>query len=217
MSKVLVLYYSEFGYVAIVAHAIADGARSAGAEVDIKRVPETAHTAMLRGPQFNPVHDDPFAAIEELPNYDAIVVGSPTRFGRLSSPVAGFFDQADELASRGLLNGKVGGAFASPASLNGGHETTSMSIITNLLHFGMVVAGPPYCATALADDSGQRHPSALDLEGARQQGKRIAQTAAKLSVRGESGAEHLESSAAASSAATRASGVVVALWDEARP
>ena len=192
MSKVLVLYYSEFGYVAIVAHAIAEGARSAGAVVDIKRVPEIAHTATPDGPQFNPVHDDPYAAIEDLPNYDAIIVGSPTRFGRLSSPVAGFLDQAAELASRGILKGKVGGAFSSPASLNGGHEATSMSILTNLLHFGMIVAGPPYCATALADDSGQRHPSALDLEGARQQGRLIAQTAAKLSGRGKSGAADLE-------------------------
>ncbi len=196
MSKVLVLYYSEFGYVAIVAHAIADGARSAGAVVDIKRVPKTVHTTTPDGPQFIPVHDDPFAAIEDLPNYDAIIVGSPTRFGRLSSPVAEFLDQAGELASRGILKGKVGGAFSSPASLNGGHETTSMSILTNLLHFGMIVAGPPYCATALADDSGQRHPSALDLEGARQQGKLVAQTAAKLSGPGKSGAAHFEPSAA---------------------
>jgi NAD(P)H dehydrogenase (quinone) len=200
MSKVLVLYYSEFGYVAIVAHAIADGARSAGAVVDIKRVPKTAHTTTPGGPQFNPVHDDPFAAIEDLPNYDAIIVGSPTRFGRLSSPVAGFLEQAGELASRGILKGKVGGAFSSPASVNGGHETTSMSILTNLLHFGMIVAGPPYCATALADDSGQRHPSALDLEGARQQGKLIAQTAAKLSGRGKSGAAHFEPRTASAAA-----------------
>jgi NAD(P)H dehydrogenase (quinone) len=196
MSKVLVLYYSEFGYVAIVAHAIADGARLAGAVVDIKRVPKAVHTETPDGPQFNPVHDDPFAAIEDLPNYDAIVVGSPTRFGRLSSAVAGFLEQAAELASRGILKGKVGGAFSSPASLNGGHETTSLSILTNLLHFGMIVAGPPYCATALADDSGQRHPSALDLEGARQQGKLIAQTAAKLAGPEESGAAHLEPSTA---------------------
>ncbi len=209
MSKVLVLYYSEFGYVAIVAHAIADGARSGGAVVDIKRVPETAHTATLRGPQFNPVHDDPFAAIEDLPNYDAIIVGSPTRFGRLSSPVAGFLEQAGELANRGIFKGKVGGAFSSPASLNGGHETTSMSILTNLLHFGMIVAGPPYCATALADDSGQRHPSALDLEGAREQGKLIAQTAAKLSSQGESGRQHL-AQRTASAAATEEIEIVIA-------
>ena len=180
MSKVLVVYYSEFGYVAIVAHAIAEGARSAGAVVDTKRVPETVPIATSNGAYFNPVRDDPFAAIEDLPNYDAIIVGSPTRFGRLSSPVAGFLEQASELASLDVLRGKVGGAFASPTSVSGGHESTSMSIITNLLHFGMIVVGPPYCATALADEAGQRHPNALDLEGARQQGRLIAQTADRL-------------------------------------
>jgi NAD(P)H dehydrogenase (quinone) len=188
MSKVLVLYYSEFGYVAIVAQAIADGARSAGALVDIKRVPQIAAAATPDGASFNPVHDDPVAKIEDLKNYDAIVVGSPTRFGRLSSPVAGFLEQASELASLGIFKGKVGGAFSSPTSLNGGHETTSMSIILNLLHFGMIVVGPPYSAVALADEGGQRHPSTLDLEGARRQGRLIAETAEKLSGRGESGA-----------------------------
>jgi NAD(P)H dehydrogenase (quinone) len=202
MSKVLVLYYSEFGYVAIVAHAIAEGGRSAGAVVDIKRLPGNVYTATTGGPQFNPVHDDPFAMIEDLPNYDAIIVGSPTRFGRLSSPVAGFLEQAGELASRGMLRGKVGGAFSSPASLNGGHETTSMSILTNLLHFGMIVIGPPYCATALADDNGQRHPSAVDLEGARQQGKLVAQTAARLWRREKAGAAHLEPSTGPAAATT---------------
>ena len=152
-----------------MAHAIAEGALSAGAVVDIKRVPETVPITTSNGAYFNPVHDDPFAAIEDLPNYDDIIVGSPTRFGRLSSPVAGFLEQASELASLDVLRGKVGGAFASPTSVSGGHESTSMSIITNLLHFGMIVVGPPYCATALADEAGQRHPNALDLEGARQQ------------------------------------------------
>ncbi len=188
VSKVLVLYYSAFGYVAIVAHAIADGARSTGAVVDIKRVPDTASTATPQGVHFNPVHDDPIAAIDDLTNYDAIIVGSPTRFGRLSSPVAGFLEQAGELASRGVLNGKIGGAFTSPTSRGGGQETTSMSIITNLLHFGMIVVGPPYIPTGLADETGQRHPSAFDLEAARQQGRQIAQAAEKLSEgRGESG------------------------------
>jgi NAD(P)H dehydrogenase (quinone) len=197
--KVLVLYYSAFGYVAIVAHAIADGARSAGAVADIKRVPEIAPIATPQGAYFTPVHDDPVAVIEDLTDYDAIVVGSPTRFGRLSSPVAAFLEQASELASRGILTGKVGGAFASPSSRNGGQEATSMSIIANLLHFGMIVVGPPYCATTLADETGQRHPSALDLEVARQQGRLIAQTAAKLWGRRESGAADLNPSAAPAS------------------
>ncbi len=185
MSKVLVLYYSAFGYVAVVANAIAEGARSAGAEVDIKRVPDTAPAATARGAYFNPGQDVPIAAVEDLANYDAIIVGSPTRFGRLSAPVAVFLEQAGGMAGLGLLNGKVGGAFASPTSPNGGQETSSMSIITNLLHFGMIVVGPPYSASTVADATGQRHPSALDLDGARQQGWLIAHTAAKLSDRGE--------------------------------
>ncbi len=188
MSKVLVLYYSAFGYVAVVANAIADGARSAGAEVDIKRVPGSESAGIAQGAYFNPVQEIPVASIEDLANYEAIIVGSPTRFGRLSAPVAGFLERAGELASRGILNGKVGGAFASPTSPNGGQEGASMSIIANLLHFGMIVAGPPYSATTIADATGQRHPSAFDLEGARQLGRLIALTAEKVSRKVESGA-----------------------------
>jgi NAD(P)H dehydrogenase (quinone) len=179
MSKVLIVYYSAFGYVAIVANAIAEGARSAGAIVDIKRVPETAPAAAARGAHFSSMQEVPIAVIEDLANYDAIIVGSPNRFGRLSAPVPGFLAQASEPVSRGVLNGKVGGAFASPTSRNGGHEAASMSIITNLLHFGMIVVGPPYSATAIA--------GAHDLEGAWQQGRLIAQTADKLSRRGGAG------------------------------
>jgi NAD(P)H dehydrogenase (quinone) len=202
MSKVLVLYYSAFGYVAVVANAIAEGARSTGAVADIKRVPETAPAATAQGAHFNSVQDVPIAVIEDLANYDAIIVGSPTRFGRLASPMAGFLEQASDLLSRGILNGKVGGAFTSPTSQNGGQEAAAMSIITNLLHFGMIVVGPPYSATTLADATGQRHPSALDLEGARRLGRLFAQTAEKLSGRGESGAADLKPSAAPAAATT---------------
>ncbi len=202
MPKVLVLYYSAFGYVAIVANAFAEGARSAGAEVDIKRVAETARTATDHGAYFNPVQDATTAVVEDLANYDAIIVGSPSRFGRLSSPVAGFLEQASVLAAQGLLSGKVGGAFASPTSPNGGHEAASLSIIINLLHFGMVVVGPPYSAAAMADASGQRHPSVLDLDGARQQGRLIAQTAEKLSGRVAPGTADLKPSAMLAAATT---------------
>ena len=187
MTKVLVLYYSAFGYVAVVANAIAEGARSAGADVDIKRVPEIAPAATAsEGAYFNAVQAVPVALVEDLAGYDAIIVGSPTRFGRLSAPVAAFLEQATGLASLGILNGKVAGAFASPTSRSGGHESASMSILTNLLHFGMIVVGPPYSAATMADAAGQRHPSALDLEGARAHGRLIAQTAARLSGRAES-------------------------------
>jgi NAD(P)H dehydrogenase (quinone) len=214
MSKVLVLYYSEFGYVAIVAHAIAEGARSAGAVVDIKRMPEIAPDANPEGAYFNPVHDDPTAVIEDLLDYDAIVVGSPTRYGRLSSQVAAFLEQAHELAGQGILNGKVGGAFVSPTSRNGGQEAAWMSIINNLLQFGMIVAGPPYNPATLADVSGERHPSRLDLEGARQQGELIARTADRLSGRADSGAALLGSSAAPAAAAHEIK--VGSIRDEAR-
>ncbi len=195
MSKVLVLYYSAFGYVAVVARSIADGARSTGASVDIKRVADkAARTATDRGTLFNAGKDVPIAVIEDLANYDAIIVGSPTRFGRLSSPIAGFLEQASELANRGVLQGKVGGAFASPTSQNGGQEAASMSIITNLLYFGMVVVGPPYSATTIVDSTGQRHPSPLDLEGARQLGRLVALTAEKLAGQEAAGVVEIDSS-----------------------
>ncbi len=202
MSKVLVLYYSAFGYVAVVANAIAEGARSAGAEVDIRRVPEIARAGSAPAAYFNAVQEVPVAEVEDLANYDAIIVGSPTRYGRLSAPVAAFLEQASGLVSLGLLNGKVGGAFTSPTSPNGGHEAASMSIITNLLHFGMIVVGPPYSATTIADATGQRHPSVLDLEGARQQGRLIAQTAEKLSGPGALGTADLKRSAVLEAATT---------------
>jgi NAD(P)H dehydrogenase (quinone) len=198
MAKVLVLYYSSYGHLEQMADAVAEGARSAGAEVDIFRVPETAPQAVIEGAHFktdtaHPVIEGPDA----LKNYDAIIVGSPTRFGRLSSQMASFWDTAGGLWMTGALHGKVGGAFTSSATQHGGNETTLFSIITNLLHFGLtivgldyghqgqmghtdVVGGAPYGATTIAGGDGSRQPSATDLEGARYQGRRIAEVAAKL-------------------------------------
>lgn len=198
MAKVLVLYYSSYGHIETMANAVAEGARSAGATVDIKRVPETAPADVAKAAHFKLDQSAPIAAIDDLANYDAIIVGSPTRFGRMSSQMASFLDQAGGLWMRGALNGKVGGAFTSTASQHGGQEATLFSIITNLLHFGMtivglpyshqgqmtldeIVGGSPYGATTIAGGTGQRQPSALDLEGAKHQGKLIAQTAQKLS------------------------------------
>ena len=198
MAKVLVLYYSSYGHIETMANAVAEGARSAGATVDVKRVPETAPAEVAKAAHFKLDQSAPIAAIDDLANYDAIIVGSPTRFGRLSSQMASFLDQAGGLWMRGALNGKVGGAFTSTASQHGGQEATLFSIITNLLHFGMtivglpyshqgqmtldeIVGGSPYGATTIAGGTGQRQPSALDLEGAKHQGKLIAQTAQKLS------------------------------------
>jgi NAD(P)H dehydrogenase (quinone) len=197
MATVLVLYYSSYGHIETMANAVAEGARSAGATVDIKRVPETVPADLAKAAHFKLDQKAPIATLDELANYDAIIVGAPTRFGRMVSQMAAFLDQAGSLWAKGALNGKVGGAFSSTASQHGGQETTLFSIITNLLHFGMIIVGLPYSfqgqmkldeitggspygATTIAGSQGQRQPSANELEGARFQGKLIAQTATKL-------------------------------------
>jgi NAD(P)H dehydrogenase (quinone) len=197
MAKVLVLYHSAYGHIEQMAEAVAEGAREAGAEVDIKRVPELVPAEVAKAAHFKLDQAAPIAAIEDLANYDAIVVGVGTRFGRMASQMANFLDQAGGLWARGALHGKVGGAFTSTATQHGGQETTLFSIITNLLHFGMVVVGldyghagqmtldeitggSPYGATTISGGDGARQPSANELTGARYQGRRIAETAIKL-------------------------------------
>jgi NAD(P)H dehydrogenase (quinone) len=197
MSKVLVLYYSSYGHIETMAQAVAEGARSAGATVDLKRVPETAPAEVAKAAHFKIDQAAPVATVAELPDYDAIIVGCPTRFGRMPSQMASFLDQAGGLWARGALHGKVGGAFTSTATQHGGQEVTLFSVITNLMHFGMVivglpysyqgqmtldeiVGGSPYGATTIAGGQGQRAPSAIELDGARFQGKLIAETANKL-------------------------------------
>ena len=120
MSKVLVLYYSSYGHIETMAQAVAEGARSTGASVDIKRVPETAPLEIAKAAHFKLDQSAPVATIDELPNYDAIIVGTPTRFGRMPAQMASFLDQAGGLWARGALNGKVGGAFTSTATQHGG-------------------------------------------------------------------------------------------------
>jgi NAD(P)H dehydrogenase (quinone) len=197
MSKVLVLYYSSYGHVEQLANAVAEGARRTGATVDVKRVPETVPSDVAKSAHFKLDQSAPVAKVDELADYDAIIVGCPTRFGRMASQMAAFLDQAGGLWARGALNGKVGGAFTSTATQHGGQETTLFSIITNLFHFGMtvvglpyshqgqmtldeIVGGAPYGATTIAGGQGQRAPSAIELEGARHQGELIAKTATKL-------------------------------------
>lgn len=197
MSKVLVLYYSSYGHLETMANAVAEGARSTGAHVDVKRVPETVPEEVAKGAFFKLDQTAPVATVADLEKYDAIVIGAPTRFGRMPSQMAAFLDQAGGLWARGALNGKVGGAFTSTATQHGGQEVTLFSIITNLLHFGMVVVGLPYShagqmtldeivggspygATTIAGGQGQRQPSAIELEGARHQGQLIADKANKL-------------------------------------
>ena len=145
MTKVLVLYYSSYGHIEQMADAVAEGARSAGAEVDIRRVPETAPQAVIEAAGFktdtaHPVIEGPDA----LADYDAIIVGAPTRFGRMPSQMASFWDTTGGVWFQGKLVGKVGGAFTSTASQHGGQETTLFSIITNLLHHGMTIVGLDY-------------------------------------------------------------------------
>ncbi|ABA04240.1 flavoprotein WrbA [Nitrobacter winogradskyi Nb-255] len=197
MAKVLVLYYSAYGHIEAMANAVADGARQAGATVDVKRVPELVPEAVAKAKYFKLDQAAPLAKVDDLADYDAIVVGTGTRFGRMSSQMASFLDQAGGLWARGALHGKVGGAFSSSATQHGGQETTLFSIITNLLHFGMtivglnygfagqmgvkeVTGGAPYGATTIADGDGSRPPSENELAGARYQGRMIAETAAKL-------------------------------------
>jgi NAD(P)H dehydrogenase (quinone) len=141
MSKVLVLYYSSYGHIEAMAHAVAEGARQAGAQVDIKRVPELVPEEIARQSHYKLDQAAPIAKVDDLAAYDAIAIGAGTRFGRLLSQMANFLDQAGGLWARGALHGKVGGAFTSTATQHGGQETTLFSIITNLLHFGMVVVG----------------------------------------------------------------------------
>jgi len=197
MPKILVLYYSGYGHIETMARAEAEGARSAGAQVDIKRVPETAPEAVVKAAGFKTGQEAPVAKIEDLAAYDAVIVGAPTRFGRMPAQMAAFLDQAGGLWAKGALNGKVGAAFTSSATQHGGNEMTLFSILTNLLHFGMVivglpyshggqmtleeiVGGAPYGATTIAGGQGQRQPSAIELAGARHQGELVARTAAKL-------------------------------------
>jgi len=197
MSKVLVLYYSSYGHIEQMAEAVAAGASEAGATVTLKRVPETAPEAVAKAAHFKLDQKAPIATVAELVDYDAIIVGAPTRFGRMPSQMASFLDQAGGLWMRGLLVGKVGSAFTSTATQHGGQEVTLFSTITNLLHFGMVIVGLPYSfqgqmrldeitgcspygATTIAGGDGSRQPSENELAGARFQGKHVAEIANKL-------------------------------------
>jgi NAD(P)H dehydrogenase (quinone) len=192
MTKILVLYYSAYGHIEQMAEAVAQGIRETGAEALIKRVPELVSADIAKAAHFKLDQMAPIATINELADYDGIIVGAGTRFGRMSSQMASFLDQAGGLWARGALNGKVGGAFTSTATQHGGQETTLFSIITNLMHFGMVIVGldyghtgqmtlaevtggSPYGATTIAGGDGARQPSDNELAGARYQGRKIAE------------------------------------------
>lgn len=198
MTRILVLYHSAYGHVEAMAQAVAEGARSVdGVEVDIKRVPETVPEDLARKSGFRLDQPAPVAEVDDLPGYDAIILGCGTRYGRMASQMAAFLDQTGGLWAKGALNGKLGSAFASTATQHGGQETTLMSMVGNLMHLGLIVIGLPYAwkgqmtldeitggspygATTIAGGDGQRRPSRNELEGARFQGRLVAETASKL-------------------------------------
>ncbi len=199
MAKVLVLYYSSYGHIASMAQAVAEGAAAVpGTEVTVRRVPETVPEEIRVKAHFK---DDPtpVATVDELPGYDAIIIGTPTRYGNMAAQMKNFIDQTGGLWARGALNGKVGSVFTSTASQHGGQESTILSTHTVLLHLGMVVVGLPYSfqgqlgvdevkggspygASTIADGDGSRQPSAVELDGARFQGRHVAEIAAKLTA-----------------------------------
>ena len=199
MTKVLVLYYSSYGHIETMAQAVAEGARSTGASVDIKRVPELVPEAVAKASHFKLDQAAPICTVDELPHYDAIILGVPTRFGNMPAQMKNFLDQTGGLWFTGKLVGKVGSVFSSTATQHGGQESTILSTHTVLLHHGMVIVGLPYAwagqmridemsgsspygASTIAGGDGSRQPSANELDGARFQGAHVAKIAAKLAA-----------------------------------
>jgi NAD(P)H dehydrogenase (quinone) len=197
MAKVLVLYYSSYGHMEQMANAAAEGVRQAGGEAVVKRVPELVPEEIARSAYFKLDQPAPVATVDELGDYDAIILGVPTRYGRMASQMTSFWDQAGGVWVQGQLTGRVGSVMVSTATQHGGQETTLFAGITNLMHFGMVIVGLPYAyqgqmsveeivggspygATTVTGGQGQRQPSQNELEAARFQGKLVAETAAKL-------------------------------------
>ncbi|NJC42363.1 NAD(P)H dehydrogenase (quinone) [Brevundimonas alba] len=198
MPKILVLYHSTYGHIEAMARAVAQGVREVeGATADIKRVPELVPEELARQSGYKLDQAAPIAAVDDLAGYDAIIVGAGTRYGTAASQMRNFLDQTGGLWARGALVGKVGSAFSSTATQHGGQETTLIGLIQTLLHHGMVVAGLPYAwagqqrmdeitggspygATTITGGDGSRMPSDNELEGARWQGRYVAETAKKL-------------------------------------
>ena len=201
MTRVLVLYYSMYGHIEVMAQAVAEGARTVeGVDAVIKRVPETIPEDKARAIGVKLDQPAPFATIEELASYDAIIFGTPTRFGNMIAQMRNFLDQTGGLWMKGALIGKVGSVFTSSATQHGGQESTILSFHTTLLHQGMVIVGVPYsCADQMRIDEitggspygastivggdGKRMPSANELGIARFQGKHVAEIAKRLTAR----------------------------------
>ncbi|RUO28778.1 NAD(P)H:quinone oxidoreductase [Aliidiomarina sedimenti] len=199
MAKVLVLYYSSYGHIETLAKAVAEGARKGGADVDIKRVAELVPEEVAKKSGYKVEQSAPIAKVDDLKNYDAVIFGTPTRFGMMASQMKNFLDQAGGLWANGSLIGKVGGVFTSTGTQHGGQESTILNFHTLLLHLGFVVVGLPYSfagqstmdeisggspygASTIAGGDGSRQPSENELDGARFQGEHIAKIAKKLSA-----------------------------------
>lgn len=198
MAKVLVLYYSMYGHIEIMANAVAKGARNVeNTEVIVKRVPELMSEEVARRVGAKLDQPAPIATVDELPNYDAIIFGTPTRFGNMCAQMRNFLDQTGRLWLSGGLIGKVGSVFTSTGTQHGGQETTITSFHTTLLHHGMIIVGVPYScqeimnmdeitggspygASTLAGGDGKRLPSDNEIKIARFQGAHVAQVASKL-------------------------------------
>jgi NAD(P)H dehydrogenase (quinone) len=198
MSKVLILYYSAYGHIEKMAEAVAEGARAVpGTEVTIKRVPELVPEEIAKKSAMKLDQPAPIATVDELADYDAIIFGTPTRFGNMCAQMRNFLDQTGGHWMKGTLVGKVGSVFTSTATQHGGQETTITSFHSTLLHHGMIIVGLPYAfpgltnmdeitggspygASTLAKGDGSRQPSANELDGARYQGKHVAQITTKL-------------------------------------
>lgn len=197
MAKVLVLYYSAYGHIETMAYAVAEGAKSAGAEVTVKRVPELVPEDVAKASYYKVDQAAPIATVDELADYDAIIVGAGTRFGTVASQMRNFWDQTGGLWFAGKLVGKLGSVFTSSATQHGGQELTILGFLPTFLHQGMVVAGLPYAfqgqmgteevkggspygASTITNGDGSRQPSEIELEGAKYQGAHVAKLAAKL-------------------------------------
>lgn len=197
MAKVLVLYYSAYGHIEAMAYAVAEGVRDAGAEVVVKRVPELVPEEVAKKSGFKLDQSAPIATVQELPEYDAIIFGTGTRYGNMTAQMKNFIDQTGSLWANGALVGKVGSVFSSSGTQHGGQESTILTFHPVLLHLGFVVVGLPYTfqgqmgvdevmgnspygASTIAGGDGSRQPSQVELEGARYQGRHVAQIATKL-------------------------------------
>ena len=200
MTKVLVLYYSAWGHMEQMSYAAAEGAREAGATVDVKRVPELVPEDVAKSMHYKLDQKAPIAKPEELADYDAIILASGTRYGMMTAQLKNFLDQTGGLWMKGALVGKAGSAMTSSATQHGGQESTLLSMHTVMLHHGMVIVGLPYAyqgqmgvdeirggspygASTVTAADGSRQPSAQELEAARYQGKHVAAIAAKLAAK----------------------------------